>query len=276
MNKIILKDLQQEGNIYLCNFINTIQEDEIKLRDNIAMQFESDYLSIISKSHSIPVMDIEVERFLLKIPANGNILDVGGCWGWHWRNIHKLRPDVNIFILDFVKSNLKHAEVILKELVNKNVFLIHGDATNLIFDDSQFDGYWSVQTLQHIPNYEKVIKEGHRVLKSNGYFVNYSLNNQWIVKLIYKLFGKYYHISGYIPNTYYLSRLTKEQIFIVESIFNREIVLRYSEILYKPELRITFTGKEKSYFAKIDSFLSNNYGLFSGLARQVSFHIKKD
>ena len=130
-------------------------------------------------------MDKEVSLFLHEIPENGIILDVGGCWGWHWRYLYRTRPDVKVYIIDFIRGNLLHAKSVLKDSVGKNVFLIHGDATSLVFDNNVFDGYWSVQALQHIPNYKTVINEAFRVLKNGGIFANYSLNIQWPIKMLY-------------------------------------------------------------------------------------------
>ena len=93
-------------------------------------------------------MDKKVNNFFRKIPKNRLVIDVGGCWGWHWRNISKLIPDVKIVIVDFIKSNLRHAQKYLKKYdASENIYLAHGDATNLSFKDNTFDGYWAVQTL---------------------------------------------------------------------------------------------------------------------------------
>jgi len=174
----LLSRLELKDDIYGYDFINKGQDYEIKLRESVADYKYDDYLLELSKHHSIPVMDKEVIKFLELIPVDGIIIDVGGCWGWHWRNIHKHRPDVKVFIIDFVRNNLIHAKNILNGCINNNIFLIHGDATNLIFDDKVFDGYWSVQALQHIPNYELCVKEAYRVLKNGAAFANYSFNSQ--------------------------------------------------------------------------------------------------
>ena len=71
-------------------------------------------------------------------------------------------------IVDFVKQNLIHAQNILGPVINKSIHLVHGDATKLPFPDSSFDLYWSVQTLQHIPNFRKAIDESRRVLRWGG------------------------------------------------------------------------------------------------------------
>jgi ubiquinone/menaquinone biosynthesis C-methylase UbiE len=220
-------------------------------------------------------MDKEVLLFLELIPINGIIIDVGGCWGWHWRNLHKIRPDVKVFIIDFVRNNLIHAKNVLKDSVNENIFLIHGDATDLIFDNDVFDGYWSVQVLQHIPNYELAIKEAYRVLKNGGVFANYSFNRQWIIRIIYLLFCKKYHVSGYIPGIYFMARASNIQLKIVKKIFGTDCKQRYTEILFSPEIKVRFPGKLSSVSGYIDSSLSNSFDWFSGLARQQSYHTKK-
>ena len=89
------------------------QEEEKILRKKIANFKYTDYLSEISKNHSIPVMDRENEKFISLIPKNGVILDIGGCWGWHWRRLHETRPDVTVVIVDFIRENLIHAQNIL-------------------------------------------------------------------------------------------------------------------------------------------------------------------
>lgn len=261
--------------IYSYQFSNKLQEDEIKMRKGVANESYTDYLYEISCHHSVPVMDNEIENFLQYIPSNGVIIDVGGCWGWHWRNLKKLRPDVKVVIVDLIKENLFHAKNLLKDNLNQNIFLVHGDATSLKFPSEFFDGYWTVQTLQHIPNFEDIIKEAHRVLKPSGVFANYSLCNSKLVQYIFQLFGKKYHISGAVAGNFYLSRANKEQKEIIEHIFNSSVKERFTEILFKPEFKITLPGKLNSFLGKIDIFLSNFGPILKLFARQHSFHINK-
>jgi ubiquinone/menaquinone biosynthesis C-methylase UbiE len=154
-----------EGDIFGNPALSEGQAIEIKLRESVAGEIYEDYLLEVSRHHSVPVMDAEVLRFLEKIPHGGLVCDVGGCWGWHWRNIANIRPDVNIVIVDFIRPNLLHARTLLANLIGNNVYLVHGDATNLEFKDSVFDGFWTVQTFQHIPNLVGAVKEAHRVLE---------------------------------------------------------------------------------------------------------------
>lgn len=257
---------------------NLMQEDEIKFRQKIADKQCDDYFLTLAKSHSIPVMDYEVERFLSMIPKDGLILDVGGCWGWHWRKLQTQRPDVSVVIVDFVRENFYHAKCLLKELVGKQVVLMHADATHLPFDDADktkmsFDAVWSVQTFQHIPDFEAAISEAYRVLKPAGIFSNYSLHRTPLNKLIYRIFGKHMHTDGLFDGMYLLNRACDEQRDIVTKIFGNAID-RYTECLFHPDLKFSFTGKENSIFGRIDSALSDYY--FSRwIARQRCYEARK-
>lgn len=149
------------------------QATEIKMREGVAAREYDNYFEAIAESHSISVMDHEVDLFLAQIPQSGLIIDIGGCWGWHWRRLAEIRPDIGVLIVDFVRSNLPHARNVLGKLVGNQVALMHADATALpiVLDENfqGFDGVWTVQTFQHIPAYYKAASEAFRVLKRGGY-----------------------------------------------------------------------------------------------------------
>ena len=262
--------------IYSYEFDCSQQLTEIEFRKTFLTGAQDDYIELLAYHHSIPVMDKEVSLFLDKIKHNGIIIDVGGCWGWHWRNIKKSRPDVTVVIVDFIRENLNYAKEILKDSINENVFLVNGNATKLKFEDAVFDGYWSVQTLQHVPGFKEAINEAHRVLKSGGVFANYSLNNQVFVKFIYNLLGREYHVAGWVPNSFYLARSSNQQKAQVEKIFKNKCVSRYSEVLFSPELGFTIPGNVDSRLGWLDKGLSTATKLFSWIARQQSFHTTKN
>ncbi|WP_107924991.1 class I SAM-dependent methyltransferase [Thaumasiovibrio subtropicus] len=272
----LLKQLSlgQDG-IYSAHFTNQEQSEEIKMREEVAKEVPQDYLDTLSIHHSIPVMDQEVTTFISQIPKNGFIIDVGGCWGWHWRTIEAQRPDLNIVIVDFIRTNLHYASQVLGDRINKNIYLVHGDATQLPFDHETFDGYWSVQALQHIPSFSIAISEAHRVLKSGGAFSNYSLNNQICVRSLYKILGKHYHLKGEVPGSFFLERASKAQYQSISATFGSRPTQRFTEVLFSPELKITSPGRLGSLLGKIDCLLSLNIPLFKGIARQHSFHCIK-
>ncbi len=248
---------------------------EFEQRQKVNDQINSPYLKQISRHHSIPVMDNEVNKFLKLIPPKGRILDVGGCWGWHWRNLEIIRPDIKVFIVDFLRSNLNIAKSVLGESINENIFLIHANAINLPFKDLSFDGLWSVQTTQHIPQINQVYREFYRVLKRDGILCDYNLNHSILQFLIYKLFNKQYVKEGVVNNSFFLRRATNNTKYLLYEIFKKKIYTKYSEILFSPEYKLPLGGKESSFFGKIDCYLSVLGSFLKIFARQRSFHLKK-
>lgn len=279
MQKILIDNnlsIDLDG-IYMTRDFESSSEQNLErnIRESIAVLNHKNYLNKISMSHSIPVMDKEVQRFLKNLPINALIIDVGGCWGWHWRNLDVLRPDVEVLIIDFVKSNLSHAKVILKHLLGKQVYLMHADATFLPFgkvesNNFKFDAIWSVQVFQHIPNYEKACYEAFRVLKIGGKFVTYSLHITPFVLFVYRLIGKKYFLKGIFNDQFYLERANDNQRNIILQIFGN-VKDRYTECLFHPDLKIRFTGKENNIFGIIDSYLGNFSSIGKYIARQRSF-----
>ena len=58
---------------------------------------------------------------------------------------------------------------------------VHGSATDLPFEDNQFDVIWTVWTLEHVPNPERALQERRRVVKPGGYLLLIPAwnNNSW-------------------------------------------------------------------------------------------------
>ena len=60
-------------------------------------------------------MDAEIIKFTKQLKSNSIVLDLGCGWCWHWRNIHKIRPDITIVAIDFIRENFQHAKKILSK-----------------------------------------------------------------------------------------------------------------------------------------------------------------
>ena len=254
---------------------NTSQAAEQRMREKVAAAVYDDYLAEISKHHSIEVMDREVVRFVENIPRGGTVIDVGGCWGWHWRNLHVQRPDLNVVIVDFVRDNLLHARRLLRERIGQNVWLMHGDATKLDLPAGVFDGYWSVQALQHVPDVDVAIQEAARVLKPGGLFANYSLNDGLMIRLVYRLLRREYIVNGQASGRYYLRRADRAQRETVARTFGTQVAERFTELLFKPELRLSSPGRKGSPLGRLDARLSGRSPLAALIARQRSYHARK-
>jgi ubiquinone/menaquinone biosynthesis C-methylase UbiE len=264
--------------LYYKKIINDKQNYEIKLRDkayNFKNFSKKKLLVEISKHHSIPVMDKEIIRITQKLKKNSIILDVGGGWGWHWRNLHLKRPDLTVIIIDFSKNNLLQAYKILKNYINKSVYLVNGDACHLPFPKNCFDLVWSVGVFQHILDFKIAIKESYKVLKKNGIFINYSHNDALFTKLVYKILNKEYIVNGFKFDGLYLNRASNNQKKIIENIFGTCIYEdRYTELLF--DISSKLDTKTREYVNNFDSFISNNLIISRLIARQRSFEIKKN
>jgi SAM-dependent methyltransferase len=252
----------------------TAQADEVREREAIARREYPDLLVEIGRHHSIPVMDREVRWFLDRIPANGVVADIGGGWGWHWRRLGSTRPDVCVVIVDFVRENLRQAARMLTTLVGTQVFLVHGDATKLPFPSGVFDGYWSVQTLQHIPSIEHAVREAHRVLRPHGEFASYSLNRATLIEAVYRILRKPYHVAGKRSGSFHLVRGSRAHADLVGRVFGSPVVSRYTEILFHPDLTL-HTGGASSRVGTLDARLSSSLPFLACAARQRSYHTRK-
>lgn len=255
------------------------QGAERELREHVAMQQYDDYLSTIAQNHSIPVMDYEVDRFLASMPHGALILDVGGCWGWHWRRLAATRPDVGVLIVDFVRGNLGHARKVLGSLVGTQVALMHADATSLPFPNADaavtgFDGVWTVQVFQHIPDFDRACREASRVLKPGGRFVNFSLHITPFNRMVYRLLGKNFHTEGMMKNIFHLTRANESQKRVVAGIFGG-VEDRYTECLFHPDLKFTLSGRPGSALGQLDARLGCVPWLGRWIARQRSFESNK-
>ena len=277
-NNLLKVDLPKSDGIYFQGISSSSQQHEIERRAEVANSVvpNTNLLDLISKHHSIPVMDREVRRFISPLPAESWIVDVGGCWGWHWRDLYKVRPDIKIVIVDLVKENLEKAKSLLGSQLGKSIFLVCGDALSLPFSDGAFNGYWSVQTLQHIEKFYGAIEEAYRVLANDGRFATYSLNHSPIQRFTLRILGKSYHKEGYWSEQgYYLKRASPEQKLVISDVFQQAVESRFSEIIFAPEFGACSSGRAESLFGSLDASLTNKLGFLKNFARQESFHTQK-
>jgi len=252
-----------------------LNETEKRSRLAVAQADFHEPLAEVAKHHSVEVMDHEVSVFLKQMPSKAQILDIGGCWGWHWRKIGPAGHAPRIFLLDFIPQNFRHTRAILGHAFQKEVVAMGGDAESLPFADETFDGVWTVQTFQHIRDFARACREAWRVLKPGGQFINYSLHAPVALKLLYRIRGKNFHQEGEVPGRFYLRRADAGQKKTVETIFRGPVEERFTECLFHPDLRFTFSGREGSWLGTLDAQLGAFPCLGSLIARQRSFFAVK-
>ena len=103
----------------------------------------------------------------LAIKTGQSILDLG-CGGGHLvRDVALAVGDSGRVVgFDSSKDQLTSASALCPGL--SAVDLVEGDATDMPFDDGEFDSLASIQTLEYIPNVDGAIREARRVLKLGG------------------------------------------------------------------------------------------------------------
>ena len=103
----------------------------------------------------------------LGIKTGQSILDLG-CGGGHLvRDVALAIGDSGRVVgFDTSKDQLQSAGALCPGL--SAVHLVEGDATDMPFDDGEFDCLASIQTLEYIPNVDGAIREARRVLKLGG------------------------------------------------------------------------------------------------------------
>ncbi len=273
-DKILSRYKKDKNGIYFYQIANKLQKIEINFRRKVAKKTYKNHIKEISKHHSIPVMDDYINKTIKSLPKGSKILDIGGGWAWHWRNINKIRPDIKVYVVDFIYENFFHAKKIIKKNFNKNVYLINTDANKLRFENETFDLVWSVQVFQHMPDFKQSAREIKRVLKKNSKFINITFNDSLISKIKYLLLNKKHFFEGVVPNQFFVSRNIRKYNLTLKSIFKCNPIIKYSEILFNPELGFFF-GSEKSIFGKIDSMLTSSFILFKFIARQIHLEFTK-
>jgi ubiquinone/menaquinone biosynthesis C-methylase UbiE len=248
---------------------------EYKFRKNVEKKWNGEdknkYLDNISKFYSIDVMDAEVSKVVKLLPCNAWIVDIGGNWGWHWRELKGQRPDVSVIIIDFVREGLINAKKILGDEVNQTIFLLHADACQIPIDDCKVDLVWSVQCFQHIEDIDRVTLESKRILKNNSYLRIYNFNYRMLEKIIYMMLGKKYRASQKFSN-YYLRRFNDKIDAKISMLFGIKPSVEYTEVIFQPNFNILY--KPGSILSKIDVFLSGGH-LFKSIARQRTTIVKK-
>lgn len=107
----------------------------------------------------------------LNLPSNSLILDAG-CGEGNVATYLAEKYKYSIYGIDLLDFAIKKSISKSKELNLQNRLKFQvGDYTSLPFKDKTFDGVYTMETLVHVPDYKKALKEFYRVLKPNGRLV---------------------------------------------------------------------------------------------------------
>ena len=116
----------------------------------------------------------------LDLSASSLVLDAGSGEGNVAINLAK-KYNLRIYGVDLLDFAVSKAISKSKEFNLQNIVKFKlGDYTNLDFPNQTFDGIYTMETLVHVPDYKKALKEFYRVLKPNGKLVlfEYSMSSR--------------------------------------------------------------------------------------------------
>ena len=95
----------------------------------------------------------------------------------------------NVTGIDIDPDQIKIAKKIHKE--NDSLKFVEADATELPYENNEFDLTLSFDVLHHIPNWDMAIKEINRVLRPEGLYIMNDLASRYFHQAIRSLLGRY-------------------------------------------------------------------------------------
>ena len=107
---------------------------------------------------------------------------------------------------DLISACKKRADIIINDSAAE---FILGDGLNLPFDDSCFDAIICSEVLEHILDYQSVLREIARVLRPGGLFCA-SVPRQWPEKICWALSREYHEVPGGHIRIFCTAKLKKE------------------------------------------------------------------
>lgn len=98
------------------------------------------------------------------------MLDIGCGGGATLKRLLKRSKNGRVYGIDISKESVAKAREINAELLDKQVYITQGSATNLPYDNQKFNLVTAVETIYFWPNLKGCLQEVYRVLKPGGRF----------------------------------------------------------------------------------------------------------
>jgi SAM-dependent methyltransferase len=186
---------------------------------------------------------IDFER--LQLRAGDRFLDVGCGEGRHTIGAY-LSADVDAVGVDLSEKDLQTAQeraegFVDKENTNKSLTFKVANALELPFEDNSFDKVICSEVLEHIPDYQGVLKEIDRVLKPNGVLA-VSVPRAWPEEICWRLSKEYHEVEGGHIRIFNAIQLRRD----VERLGWRRYARHWAHALHVPFwwLKCAFWGKD--------------------------------
>jgi len=98
------------------------------------------------------------------LPDRAKILDVGTADGEMLRHLQAVYPQY-----DF--TGIERTPELVEIAQSHGLHVVQSDARSLPFPEESFDAITMISTIKHIPQYQQVFAECHRVLKDQGIMI---------------------------------------------------------------------------------------------------------
>ena len=115
-------------------------------------------------------------------PTGGYILDIGSADGTFTKVILDRSGASKVVGIDVLEKSVLFAKKRFAR--SKKMSFKTGDAHALPFTNNEFDGVFCLETMEHVEDPDKVIKEASRVLKKNGYMIVLVPSENWLFRFI--------------------------------------------------------------------------------------------
>lgn len=123
-------------------------------------------LNRFTKNLKMSISNVNLTYF--KIPQGSKILDIG--IGNGERSLNFARRGFLIYALDSSEEVITRFKKRLENYDSLAIQVVHARAENLPFSDNFFEGILMIETLEHIAQEKKALKEVYRVIKKRGFF----------------------------------------------------------------------------------------------------------
>lgn len=125
-----------------------------------------------------------LKRYLKEVKG-GLLLDIGCADGTTTKQIKRFLPTTKVTGVDYYKKAIIYARK-----RTKAIKFVIGDAHSLPFTGESFDVVTVIETLEHLDNPRKVLKEIHRVLKKNGLLILGQDTDSLLFKIVWFLWTR--------------------------------------------------------------------------------------
>lgn len=196
----------------------------------------SDHMKILKEEYGFDTVALRDECVQLAGDIKGkDVLDVATGSGWMAIVLAKAGYDVtSIDIDEEAIERAKERTIDEGLIIDENISFQIADAQNMPFSDNTFDAVFSFDSMHHMPDCNKVIKEISRVCKPGGVIIISDLNEKGLdaVRSVVKRDGEDHYENDCIVD--FIGKLLIKDFYEIET-FKRKFVTIYKIINHKEE-----------------------------------------